>query len=177
MTASSVLAALVPAVADDIREIRGPIAAPPGLPWWLFAVIAASAIAVPLLVWAILRWRRRPLSPHVQALRALAAARPLIDRGDPHGFSMVVSDAVRWYVEHAFAVHAPRRTTDELLADLMTDGSPVAAHRDELGLFLQFCDLAKYARWSLSPTHMTGMLASAEAFVRATASPPNGARA
>ena len=82
-----------------------------------------------------------------------------------------MSDVVRAYVEAAFALHASRLTTDELLADLMTDHSPVAAHRTELGAFLGYCDLAKYARWSLSPTDMTGMLDSAETFVRVTAAP------
>ena len=54
----------------------------------------------------------------------------------------------------------------------MSDTSPVAAHRAELGEFLRYCDLAKFAGWSLSETEMTSMLASAEAFVRATSAAP-----
>jgi hypothetical protein len=169
----SMLAPLAGA-ADDIREIRGPILAPEQPAWWPYAVVALAAIVLALGVRWLIHRRGAPLSPQAEALRTLEAARPLIDRSDPNGFSQLVSDAVRNYVERAFAVHAPRRTTEELLAQLMTDASPVAAHRAELGRFLEFCDLAKYARWSLTRDDMTGMVASAETFVRATASPQEG---
>lgn len=168
-----VLAVLASAV-DDIRDIRGPIVTPPSHPWWPYLVAAAVVVAIALGVRAWVRSRRKPLPPGARALRALEAARTSIEGADAHGFSLQVSDAVRAYVEAAFTVHAPRLTTPELLAELMTDESPVAAHRGELGTFLEFCDLAKYARWSLSRVDMTAMLASAEAFVRATASPAGG---
>jgi hypothetical protein len=171
-----VIAMLAPvaAAAGDIRDIRGPIVPPPSHAWWPYLVLVAAAVIVAIVVRAIVRRRRKPLSPDAEAIRALESARELIERGDPQAFGSRVSDAVRTYVERAFDVHAPRRTTDELLADLMTDDSPVASHRAALGVFLEFCDLAKYARWSLSQTAMTGMLDSAEAFVRATASPGVG---
>jgi hypothetical protein len=110
-------------------------------------------------------------------LLALDAARELIERGDALGFSTRVSAAVRGYVEDAFALHAPKLTTEELLGTLMTDHSPVAAHREQLGTFLEFCDLAKYARWSLSRGDMTGMLDSARAFIHETAVKPGKSQA
>ncbi|MEO6774016.1 MAG: hypothetical protein ABI467_13540, partial [Kofleriaceae bacterium] len=105
----------------------------------------------------------------VAALRALEATRSLIAGDDVQSFSSEVSQTVRDYVETAFGVRAPRRTTEELLAELMHDASPVSAHRAELGLFLEHCDLAKYARFALSRAQMTEMLDSAELFVKATA--------
>lgn len=147
-----------------------PLPAPPAPhAWWPYVVFAAALACGVAIVAIIRRRRRRALPPDLAALRALEAARELIARNDAQGFSADVSTAVRDYVELAFGVRAPRRTTEELLADLMHDASPVAAHRDELGAFLEYCDLAKYARYALSRPQMTGMLDSAETFVRSTA--------
>ncbi|MEO8841262.1 MAG: DUF4381 family protein [Kofleriaceae bacterium] len=144
-----------------------PLAVPPVHAVWPYALAAAVVVIVFAVVMFL---RRRPAIPaDVAALRALEATRELIARADAQSFSSQVSTAVRDYVEVAFGVRAPRRTTEELLADLMHDESPVAAHRDELGSFLAYCDLAKYARFALSQTQMTGMLDSAETFVRSTA--------
>ena len=141
---------------------------PPPHAWWPYAVLAGVLAAAAVVV-VYVRRRRRALPPDLAALRALEATRELIAREDAPAFSAQVSTAVRDYVELAFGVRAPRRTTEELLADLMHDASPVAAHRDELAVFLEYCDLAKYARYALSRPQMTGMLDSAETFVRATA--------
>ena len=163
------LAVLAPVV-EDIRDLRGPIELRPDRPWWPY-IAAALAIVLSIIAVAAMvrRRRRRRLPADLEALRALEATRAQIDAADANAFSTDVSAAVRGYVEAAFALHAPTWTTEELLAQLMTDSSPVAAHRPELGAFLAYCDLAKYARWSLSRTEMTGMLDTAEAFVRATA--------
>lgn len=146
----------------DIRDIHGPIVSHAHAVWPYVAI----AIGVLLVAGVLVRLLRpKPLTPAARALRALHHT----ELADPERFSTEVADVVRSYVEQAFGIHAPRRTTDELLADLMTDGSPVAAHRVELGEFLGYCDLAKYARFALSRQQMTDMRASAETFVRATA--------
>jgi hypothetical protein len=168
------LAGLV-SVADDIRELRGPIAVPVPAAWWPYLVAAGALVAIAVAIRAYRQRRRRPPPPHRHALRVLEAARAEIDRGDVNRFALQVSDAVRGYVEAAFALHAPRLTTEELLAELMSDDSPVAAHRAELGTFLEQIDLAKYARWPLSRSEMTRMIESAQRFVRATANPVRGA--
>ena len=116
------------------------------------------------------RRRKRIAPPHERALRALEEAGTMFE-GDPRRFSFAVSEIVRQYVEEAFRVRAAHRTTEELLADLMLDRSPVALHRTALGEFLRYCDLAKFAGWSLSPADRMAMLVSAETFVRATATP------
>jgi hypothetical protein len=151
----------------DIFGLHPLPAPPPPHAWWPYAVIAGVLVCA-AAVYFYLRRRRRALPPDVAALRALEATRELIARNDVQTFSTDVSTAVRDYVELAFGVRAPRRTTEELLADLMHDASPVAAHRDELGAFLEYCDLAKYARYALSRPQMTGMLDSAVTFVRST---------
>jgi hypothetical protein len=160
---------------EDIRDIHGPIALPHGHPLWIYLAIGAGVVGIVITAIVLLRRRQRPVSPDVMALRALEALRPLIASGEVSAFSSQVSDAVRHYVEVAFAVRAPRRTTEELLSDLMVDGSPVAAHRDSLGEFLSCCDLVKYARSNLSRLQMSQLLESAESFIRSTARSPSGA--
>jgi Ca-activated chloride channel homolog len=141
--------------ADDIRDIRGPIREPSAPPRWPYAAGAAGALAAAVLARTVARRRRAPAVPSEVALHELEAARDHIELADPLRFSTAVSDAIRTYVEQAFALHAPRLTTEELLAELMRDESPVATHRGELGAFLEYCDLAKYARWSLTRAQMT----------------------
>jgi hypothetical protein len=147
---------------NDIHDIHGPIVSHAHA-MWPYLAIAAGALLLAFVLVRVLR--TKPPTPSERALRAFAG----ISTDDAEQFSTQVSGVVRSYVEEAFGIRAPRRTTDELLADLMTDGSPVAAHRGELGQFLEHCDLAKYARFALSQPQMAAMLASAETFVRATA--------
>jgi hypothetical protein len=153
---------------EDIRDIHGPIDVPRRHPrWWYLAGAGGlSLAAASLAVYARRRKRRAP--PHVRALEALAALQSSPGT-DARTFSFAVSEIVRRYVEEAFAVRAAHRTTEELLADLMLDTSPVAAHRTAVGEFLRHCDLAKFAGWSLSQADMAALLASAETFVLATA--------
>ena len=155
---------------QDIRDIHGPIAIQGRRsPWWY---VGWSALAVGALAALVLyaRRRQRIAPPHERALRALEEAGTMFE-GDPRQFSFAVSEIVRQYVEEAFQVRAAHRTTEELLADLMLDRSPVSLHRTALGEFLRYCDLAKFAGWSLSSADRMAMLVSAETFVRATATP------
>ena len=165
---SSALAAAAPA-ADDIRDIRGPVAIPEPTSWWPYGLVLAGALVVAFAIRELVRRRRTPMSAEAIALRDLEAARGQVESGDAHLFAVAVSTAIRGYIERAFDIHAPTRTTEELLRELMSETSPVAAHRNELGAFLEHCDLAKYARWSLTLEQMTAMLESARTFVRATA--------
>jgi len=166
--------AAVPAT-DDIRDIHGPVVLKSARPtWWAVGagtVVVGAAAAVEL--WS--RRGRRRLPPEVRALRALAQQRALA-AGHPRDFAIAVSETVRGYLEEKFSIHAPRRTTDELLADLVRDRSgPVAAQQFELTEFLRQCDLAKFAGAALPPARRAAMLDSAEALVRATAAPPPAA--
>jgi hypothetical protein len=166
------MTAMLAPAADDIRDIRGPIAAAASHAWWPYVVVVVGVAVLAVAVRALQRRRRRALPADRVALEQLEHARQEIEANNANAFSTRVSATVREYVEQAFAVHAPTRTTFELLHELMDDGSPLGAHRGELGSFLEYCDLAKYARSPLSREQMTGMLASARAFVQATAAEP-----
>jgi hypothetical protein len=158
--------------ADDIRDIHGPIVVRASRPTW-WAVGAGTAVvlaAAGVELWS--RRGRQRLPADVRALRALAQQRTLA-AGHPRAFAIAVSETVRAYLEEALSIHAPRRTTEELIADLVRDRQgPLAAHQFELTDFLRQCDLAKFAGAALPPARMTAMLDSAEALVRATAASP-----
>ena len=156
---------------EDIRDIHGPIVQAASTSWWPFILGGLLLVALGYVTWRLVRRRMRNLSPQERALRELTDARTLIESENPHALSLKVSETVRGYVEQVFDVHAPRRTTQELLDDLMRASSPVAPFRGQLGAFLELCDLAKYARWSLSRSQMTEIVDRAEQFVRASSEP------
>lgn len=162
-------------IEEDIRDIRGPVHIP--YPW-LWAVYLAGGLAGAALAYAIFRlWQKqkpaRILLPYEIALGRLERARTLIDAGKSDEFSVEVSTAVRSYIETIFHLHAPRKTTEEFLRDILAGSSSVLTrHSHLLEDFLHHCDLAKFARWSLSKEEMEAMRESAVRFVIETQTPP-----
>jgi hypothetical protein len=163
----------VNASTPDIRDIRAPYLIPAD---WRVPVLAGAAVVLllALLWWG---WRRRsgrqpPLTLLQRTLQQLEATRALMAAGDARAFAVAVSDVVRAYVEVRFNVLATQRTTAEFLRDCLGQvGSALQAHEQALGEFLRFCDLAKFARWSLDGPEMQDLLASARHFVETTAAP------
>ncbi len=157
---------------DDIRDIRGPISILS--PWTIVIIIATillGFIIIGLLVYAGLRYRNKRHVPTPQeiALEQLAQARLLIGEGKPKEFSIAVSDCVRVYIEKRFHERAAHRTTEEFLNDMLArQDTELTAHNASLADFLHYCDLAKFARWSLTASDMEKMLESAKKFVEQT---------
>jgi HAMP domain-containing protein len=160
---------------QDIRDIRPPFHIPQ-LGLWV-ALIAGTCVLAAFLVAA---WRRRQRrlaalrkSARELALERLAATRTLLAPEHAEAFSTAVSGIVRSYIEKRFNIQAAHRTTNEFLRDCLTqaDGA-LAQHRQQLEEFLQYCDLAKFARWVLSVPEMEAMLASGIAFISATPRAP-----
>lgn len=159
--------------APDIHDIRAPYLIPQD--WRLPALVAAAVALVLVLAWWVwrrLKARRPRLTLLQRTLRKLEATRPLLEANDAQAFSVAVSDVVRSYVEERFSVLATQRTTEEFLRDCLAQmGSALQSHEQALAQFLIFCDLAKFARWSLDAEQMQGMLDSARHFVETTAPP------
>ena len=156
---------------EDIFDIRGPIHIPASFPWAAWCAGALAATGLGFGAWALLRRPRRKL-PYEIALEKLAATRPLMVDENAQPFSLAISEIVRVFIEDCLLVRAAHRTTDEFLHDLVNlPDSPLTAHREMLAEFLQHCDLAKFARWSLSVPQMEAMLASASTFVVAIGKP------
>jgi hypothetical protein len=161
-------------VESDIRDIRGPIHIP--YPW-LWAIYVAAGLAGAGLAYGIYRLLKKSAKariklPYEIALERLEGARALMTPDQSEAFSVEVSRAVRSYIETVFHVHAPRKTTEEFLHDLLSNSSSILSrHAHLLEDFLQHCDLAKFARWSLSKEEMEAMLESGKRFVTETHQP------
>lgn len=156
---------------EDILDIRGPIHIEAPFPWLAWSAGAALATGVGYGLWVFIRRPRRKLFYEI-ALEKLEATRPLMQAESAKPFSLAVSEIVRVFIEQCFPVRAAHRTTNEFLHDLVNlPDSPLAAHRETLAQFLEHCDLAKFARWSLTQEHMEAMLASAGNLVTSIGKP------
>jgi hypothetical protein len=138
------------AATNDIRGLKALAPAPP-LAWYWWALIALGVVALAALVAWYLKRARPPVPPppplpaHIRARQRLQAA---LDRlGDPREFCILVSDALRWYLEEQLALRAPERTTEEFLNELQSSPRLTAAQKDALAVFLESCDLVKFARF------------------------------
>jgi hypothetical protein len=157
-------------IAEDIRDIRGPIYV---LPEWVLAALVGGAVLIALGIYALWRRRRnravRVLLPHELALQRLEDIGALMQPARAREFSTAASDIVRQYIEQRFSVTATRRTTEEFLRDLLgSSDAALAQHQGLLGEFLHQCDVVKFAAQSLTQRNMESLRESARAFVLAT---------
>jgi Domain of unknown function (DUF4381) len=154
------------APAEDIVDIRPPIHIAAPIPWLAWGVGALLVFGVSAGVWKLRRRRQQRKLAYEIALERLENTRPLMRESNAEPFSLAVSEIVRQFVEEVLPVRAAHRTTDEFLRDLTSlSYLPLGQHRDSLADFLRHCDLAKFARWSLTVSQMDAMLESARAFV------------
>jgi hypothetical protein len=150
---------------EDIRDIRPPIHIAAPFPWlpWTSSTLGAAALGV--ASWKLLRRKRCKHACEI-ALERLETTKALMRENDAEPFCLAVSEIVREFVEETLPVRAMHRTTNEFLRDLASlSYEPLAPHRDTLSSFLRHCDLAKFARWSLTVPQMEALLASAREFV------------
>ncbi|HKS36369.1 MAG TPA: hypothetical protein VJW76_04205 [Verrucomicrobiae bacterium] len=139
------------AAAEDIRDIKAPVEIPSGwawLWWTLGAMVVAVAVFAAVRYWLKHRPKAKAITivipPHERARRKLQEALGLLDQ--PRPFCILVSDAVRLYLEEAFSMRAPERTTEEFLDELQSSAVLALTQKQLLGDFLMRCDLVKFAR-------------------------------
>jgi hypothetical protein len=160
---------------EDIRDIRGPKAAPSS---WVLPAVLAGAIVVALCAYAVRRRRHREtpgrsLTLSEQALERLENTRPLMRPATAREFGIAASEVIRNYIEKRFDVIATQRTTEEFLQTLLqSSNETLARHRSLLEEFLQQCDFVKFAAGSLTVTDMESLFRSARGFVLETGEPP-----
>jgi hypothetical protein len=162
-----------------LRDVKPPVDLPAGLPWWAWALIVL-ALAGALAWYLHRRWKRRPRP--VEARKAppapvdeLAefdriAALGLLAQGDYKQHYVLVSDAMRRYVERRYRIEAMERTTDEIVSE-MRKASPGPVERPvvaRFGEFLSDCDLVKFAKYIPPAGEMEGLVDRAKDLVRFT---------
>ena len=109
----------------------------------------------------------RPAVPaHVLARQRLDAS--LDHLHDPRSFCILVSEAIRYYLEDRFELRAPERTTEEFLEELQSSNSLNFEHKQNLEAFLQQCDMAKFARADMLGQELKSLYDMGVQFVRET---------
>lgn len=152
--------------------------------WWGVPVALMAAVVVvvlmricfPKLYRVLSRWLRRapeevvPVPAHEWARAELArlAIDDLIAKGQVKVFYYRVSAILRGYLERRFHVSAPEMTTEEFLVASATGTHFEPATRAELQLFLEACDLVKYARFSPDPDEPGRLVGTVVSFVDRT---------
>src|SRR6266536_1445000 len=159
--------------AADIRDIKAPVEIPSGW-FWLWCVLGALGIALAFyFAWRYwMKHRTRPkaeeliIPPHVRARRKLEQALALIY--EPRPFCISVSDTLRSYLEEAFSLRAPERTTEEFLDELQSSALLSFSQKQLLGDFLMRCDLVKFAREEPAVDRLKELHASASRLIDET---------
>ena len=150
---------------------------PNGWAWVLWALAILALLAVLYFAW---RWWKRkptvitpPIPAHVRARRKLEQALAMIS--EPKPFSILVSGAIREYLEERFNFRAPERTTEEFLHELQSSSLLTRDQKQSLGEFLASCDLIKFAKYEPAETELRGLYQSALRLVNETGPRPDPA--
>ena len=126
----------------------------------------AGVILLALIIWLLLRKKPAPpLTPYERAQKELAYARGLQDSGPDKVFAIAASDAVRHYLENAYKMPAPERTTEEFLQEASRHTWLQGELTVLLKRFLEFCDLAKFAGQQFGAEEREQLLAAAREFI------------
>ena len=166
-------------VANDIRDIAPPVDIPDPFAWLWWALAGAAVIIVALFVWLWLRKRATqppaiPVIPaHERARRKLEQALDLYDQPKP--FCIIVSDAVRLYLEERFGLRAPERTTEEFLTDLSRSAALTESQKGSLKEFLSACDMVKFAKYEPQRPELEALYGSALHLIEETELSPETA--
>jgi hypothetical protein len=159
------------AAAPVFQEAPKPlISIPNHWAWFLWTVVILALLAALYFGW---RWWRKkpalvipPIPAHVRARRRLEQALAMI--GEPKLFSILVSGAIREYLEERFDFRAPERTTEEFLHELQGSLLLTRDQKNSLAEFLASCDLIKFAKYEPTETELRGLYQSALRLVNET---------
>jgi hypothetical protein len=159
-------------VANDIRDIKPPIAIPDGWEWVWWTLGAVVVLTLLLLAWRYFLKRvtrasiATPVPAHIRAKQKLEEALALISQ--PKEFCILVSDTIRFYLEERFQFRAPERTTEEFLRELGETNLLSPEQKESLGKFLENCDLVKFAKYEPDENELRELHSSAVQLVEET---------
>ena len=164
-------------IIDDLRLLEAP--QPLTRLQWL-AIAGIVLILAGFILWLRARARRGfPPSPAViqaaqeDALAELQKLRGQMTKESSRAYAIAVSGVVRRYLERRFSLLAPRRSTEEFLAEARTSGRLDESHQRNLSDFLTACDFLKFARATAEPPELEQIHAAAVRFVTDTQPRPS----
>ncbi len=153
----------------DIKDIKGPI-----YPFSFLKLLTWIVITL-VIMWCLFKILKRfkkkipPKLPFESALDELMLAQAaLSSNGDTKEYYVRISDAVRRYIEISFALRAPEMTTQEFLASLGNSPKLSGTYKDLLKVFMEACDLVKFAKHAPSRAEIDSVFVSAKKFIEET---------
>lgn len=155
----------------EIKDIAPPIDVFPYPLWMVLTAAGIALVVLGLLTWLLVSWlRRRPApplpTPRALALRELQKLRAQVQTAEPYVFSFAVSDVLRTFIGAQFGLHAREQTSPEFLAAITQANRFHESERSLLAVFLEKCDLIKFARIHATADDSAKLLESAIAFVQ-----------
>ena len=156
-------------LAEEFHDIAPPVDYSLVPPWVIFVVTFCALAFIGLIVWLVIRARRRPVAPKSPRQRALDELEMMefeVEQTPPYRFSIRVSDVLRRYVTEQFALPVTKQTSVEFLTALAKASPFSAEERTLLEDFLGRCDLIKFARYDATTADSCLLLEEAIRFVK-----------
>ena len=137
-----------------LKDVKPPVELAGGLPWWIWTLIGLSLIGIAIYLIHRRRARRsgargvqkappRPIDELGEFDKI--AALGLLEQGAFKRHYILVSDAMRRYIERRYALEAMERTTWEILSEMNNSRMDTVTVAKFEG-FLSNCDLVKFAK-------------------------------
>ncbi len=167
---------------EDIIELQADVTKVPleqiielkDVPLWTgwYWIGGGALLLIALLVLLFTRKRKSDstasvsqIPPHEKALQELRDIWSDQEELDDKIFVITVSDVLRRYIEAAFSIRAPERTTEEFLEEASQHEDLKGDFADRLDEFLSIVDLVKFARMPLASNKREELHESAVNFV------------
>ncbi len=167
---------------EDIIELQADVTKVPleqiielkDVPLWTGWYWTGGAILLLIALLVLLFTRKRKsdstesvsqIPPHEKALQELRDIWSGQEELDDKIFVITVSDVLRRYIEAAFSIRAPERTTEEFLEEASQHEDLKGDFADRLDEFLSIVDLVKFARMPLASNKREELHGSAVNFV------------
>ncbi len=153
----------------DIKDIKGPI----HFYQVSWAIVIGALIILSSCVLLVVIYKKNKSAPvklpHETALEELEAIKgELATGGNVKEYYTKVSDCIRQYIERAFKIKAPEMTTEEFLSSLKNSSSLSLSQKDLLKVFLNACDLVKFAKYMPPRPEIDTIFVAAKNFIEET---------
>ena len=164
------------AFADDLKDIREPMAYPSSYIW----IIVLACIVLAVIIGFCVYWFRKkmkkggssaaPLTSWEIALRELSTLQQknLLAQGLAGLYYYELSGILRRYIEQRFFIKAPEMTTDEFMVYIKESNALEKQHMEQLKEFLVLADLVKFAKYSISKEDAVKSFDEVSSFVEQT---------
>ena len=163
---------------EALREPKGLVSWASLFPRWILLV--GGILLLALLVGLLFAWvihkkpLIKPLPPpppaHIVARDALRKlqGKGLIEKGAYEPFTVEISAIIRLYLDQRFSIHAPDRTTEDLLREAGYSEALSLDHQMLCRRFLEACDQVKFARHLPGQQEMEGIFDAATQLIEDT---------